>query len=74
MMELINHLSIWVDSGLSFDKWIENYKDSYLEKEKEQMVLFYVKMSQKDGSNTGIDLLEDEAIAYYNQTYLEESK
>lgn len=44
------------------------------DKEKEQMVLFSVKMSQMDGSNTGIDILEDEAIAHYNKTYLKENK
>jgi hypothetical protein len=53
MMEAINHLSIWLDSGLSFDKWVENYKDSYIEKEKEQIVDAYDK-----GWHDGVEDLE----------------
>jgi hypothetical protein len=64
MMEAMSHLCIWVDSGLSLDKWIENYKDSYLEKEKEQIIDAY-----EYGCHNG-NL--DGAVEWYNQNYINE--
>ena len=37
--------------------------------EKEQMIKFALHLHNVDMSNTGIDILMDEAEQYYNQTY-----
>jgi hypothetical protein len=82
MMEAINHLSIWVDNGLSLDKWIENYKDSYIKKEKEQIIDARNDALRDKYTSVYNDLITygqakietKTSEQYYNQTYLEESK
>ena len=39
------------------------------EMEREQMIKFALHLHNVDMSNTGIDILMDEAEQYYNQTY-----
>ena len=38
--EIINHQKLWLESGLSFDKWVENYLCKYLEMEKTSICSF----------------------------------
>jgi len=38
--EMINHQRLWLESGLSFDKWEKNYLSKYLENEKISMCSF----------------------------------
>lgn len=63
MQEAINHLNIWLDSGLSFDKWIENYKDKYIEVEKEQIMNAWYNGFEEN--RPYVDHSED----YYNETF-----
>lgn len=66
MQEAINHLSVWVESGLSVEKWIENYADNLLEKEKEQIAEASLYGWRKCLNK---DIKSIHPNDYYNETY-----
>ena len=38
MQEAFEHQKLWIESGFTLEKWFENYEQSHLKKEKEQIM------------------------------------
>lgn len=74
--QMITHQKLWIEAGLSIDKWFENYQKIFIEKEKQQIIDAYqnaqIDLAKVLFPNRNLDAIKEDyedSTNYYNETY-----
>jgi hypothetical protein len=73
MQKAFEHQKLWIESGFTLEKWFENYEQSHLKKEKEQIM-----DANEEGFHSGQSMAHNGTCFfespkdYYNKTFKSE--